>query len=58
MLRELMLQEIAKVERGEDPMGVVRDPNHPVIDTHLIEAITMEYPTGTHTATREATASR
>jgi 5,5'-dehydrodivanillate O-demethylase oxygenase subunit len=52
MLRRLMLEEIAKVEHGEDPMGVVRDPGHAMIDTNLVESITMEYPTGTHT--REA----
>ena len=57
MLRELMLEQIAKVERGEDPMGVIRDPDHAVIDTNLIESITMDYPTGTHTATREAATS-
>ena len=35
MLRELMLQEIEKVQRGEDPLGVIRDPNHAIIDTNL-----------------------
>jgi hypothetical protein len=35
MLRELMFQEIEKVKQGQDPMGVVRDPNHPIIDTNL-----------------------
>jgi 5,5'-dehydrodivanillate O-demethylase oxygenase subunit len=58
MLRELMLDEIAKVERGEDPMGVVRDPNVPMIDTNLIESITMEYPAGTHTREASATSVR
>ncbi len=46
MLRELMFEQMAKVERGEDPMGVIRDPNHPVIDTNLEKSITMHYPTG------------
>jgi 5,5'-dehydrodivanillate O-demethylase len=49
MLRSLMFQEIAKVERGADPMGVIRDPDHAMIDTNLVESITMEYPAGTHT---------
>jgi 5,5'-dehydrodivanillate O-demethylase len=35
MLRELMFQEIEKVKQGQDPIGVVRDPNHPIIDTNL-----------------------
>jgi 5,5'-dehydrodivanillate O-demethylase len=35
MLRELTLREIAKAQRGEDPMGVERDPNHAMIDTNL-----------------------
>jgi 5,5'-dehydrodivanillate O-demethylase oxygenase subunit len=58
MLRELMLEQIAKVEHGEDPMGVIRDPDHAMIDTNLIESITMAYPAGTHTATREPAPSR
>jgi 5,5'-dehydrodivanillate O-demethylase len=35
LLRKLMRDEIEKVLRGEDPMGLVRDPNHPMIDTNL-----------------------
>jgi 5,5'-dehydrodivanillate O-demethylase len=35
MLRELMFQEIEKVRRGDDPMGVMRDPNHPIVDTNF-----------------------
>ncbi|MEA2639330.1 MAG: 5,5-dehydrodivanillate O-demethylase oxygenase subunit [Chloroflexota bacterium] len=35
MLRDLMFKEIAKVERGEDPMGVIRDPAQAFIDTNL-----------------------
>jgi hypothetical protein len=30
-----MFQEIEKVQQGLDPMGVIRDPNHPIIDTNL-----------------------
>jgi len=57
MLRELMLAEMEKVERGLDPMGVIRDPDHPMIDTNLEESITMEYPTGIRTREVAATAS-
>ena len=35
MLRELMVQEIEKVQRGDDPLGVIRDPNHAIIDTNF-----------------------
>jgi fructose-1,6-bisphosphatase/inositol monophosphatase family enzyme len=33
MFRNLLLEQIAKVERGEDPLGVIRDPakNEPYI---------------------------
>ncbi len=53
MLRDLMFEQIAKVEQGEDPIGVIRDPNHPEIDTNLEKSITMHYPTGI--VTRETT---
>ena len=33
-MRRLMVENIEKVQRGEDPMGVIRDPGHPVIDTN------------------------
>lgn len=39
LLREIMRREIEKVERGLDPMGVVRDPDHPIIDTQLTETL-------------------
>jgi 5,5'-dehydrodivanillate O-demethylase len=32
-LRELIFENIEKVRRGEDPLGLVRDPNHPTIET-------------------------
>jgi 5,5'-dehydrodivanillate O-demethylase len=35
MLRELMVREIEKVRQGLDPMGVMRDPNHPIVDTNF-----------------------
>lgn len=39
MLRELTLREIAKVKKGEDPIGVFRDPNHAMIDTNVDEGV-------------------
>jgi 5,5'-dehydrodivanillate O-demethylase len=32
-MREMMFENIEKVRRGEDPLGIIRDPNHPVIET-------------------------
>jgi 5,5'-dehydrodivanillate O-demethylase len=34
MLREMLAREVAKVQRGEDPIGVQRDPHHAMIDTN------------------------
>lgn len=39
MYRQLLLQEITKVQHGVDPIGVVRDPNHEIIDTNLDESL-------------------
>ncbi len=39
MLRQVMKREIEKVQRGEDPLGVIRDPDHAMIDTHLRQSI-------------------
>ena len=32
-MRELMFENLEKVRRGEDPLGVIRDPNHPIVET-------------------------
>jgi 5,5'-dehydrodivanillate O-demethylase len=34
MYREMLRREIEKVQRGEDPIGVMRDPDHGVVDTN------------------------
>ena len=36
MFHKMLLDEVAKVERGEDPLGLIRDParNHPMISLH------------------------
>ncbi len=39
LLRKTLRENIEKVQRGEDPIGVVRDPNHAVIDTNLEGAV-------------------
>jgi len=40
MLRNLLRQEIERVQRGEDPMSIVRDPAHAMIDTNLHTSLT------------------
>jgi 5,5'-dehydrodivanillate O-demethylase len=35
LLRNILKREIEKVQRGEDPIGVIRDPERNIIDTHL-----------------------
>lgn len=44
LLRKVMFENIAKVKRGEDPLGVVRTED--VLDTNLEHSIHMDYPTG------------
>jgi 5,5'-dehydrodivanillate O-demethylase oxygenase subunit len=35
MLRRLVRDQIERVQQGLDPLGVQRDPDHPMIDTNL-----------------------
>jgi hypothetical protein len=39
-----MFEEIERVQRGEDPLGVFRDER--ILDTNLEKSITMHYPVG------------
>jgi 5,5'-dehydrodivanillate O-demethylase len=39
MYREMVRREIERVQQGHDPMGVIRDPDHSMIDTNLDESI-------------------
>ena len=50
MLRKLTLEQIERVQQGLDPMGVVRDPDHAIIDTNLLGEAQDAVPTGLHTA--------
>jgi 5,5'-dehydrodivanillate O-demethylase oxygenase subunit len=43
MYRDIMFREIERVERGEDPLGTVRDPAHPMIDTELQSTIQHQF---------------
>jgi 5,5'-dehydrodivanillate O-demethylase oxygenase subunit len=46
LLRRTMFENIEKVQRGEDPLGIVRDPNHGIIDTNFDRSLNMSYPRG------------
>jgi 5,5'-dehydrodivanillate O-demethylase len=39
MLREMMRREIDKVKQGLDPLGIMRDPGHAMIDSKLAESL-------------------
>ena len=39
MLRRLLKQQIERVQMGLDPVGVVRDDNHEIIDTNVDEGV-------------------
>ena len=42
LLRRVLRDNIMKVQAGEDPKGVIRDPDHPIIDTNLDESLRLE----------------
>jgi 5,5'-dehydrodivanillate O-demethylase oxygenase subunit len=35
LLRRLTREQIERVQQGHDPLGLIRDPDHPMIDTNL-----------------------
>src|SRR5205823_3552035 len=39
MLREMLRREIDRVQQGLDPLGVIRDPDHEMIDTGLLRSV-------------------
>ena len=39
LLRRHMKEQIERVQRGEDPLGYQRDPDHPMIDTNVDEGV-------------------
>ena len=54
MLREMMQREIKKVQKGLDPMGVVRDPaKNTIIDTKLQDSIDKRTETRARTAPKQ-----
>ncbi len=42
MFREMLRREIEKVGRNLDPMNVIRDPDHSIIDTKMDESLLAE----------------
>ena len=39
LLRRVLSEQIDRVQQGLDPMGVQRDPEHPIIDTNVDEGV-------------------
>jgi 5,5'-dehydrodivanillate O-demethylase len=39
LFRETLKENIEKVQKGLDPLGVIRDPDHEMIDTKLSESL-------------------
>jgi hypothetical protein len=39
MLREMLRREIGRVQQGQDPKGIMRDPDHEIFDTKVMESI-------------------
>jgi hypothetical protein len=35
MYRDMLRREILRVQEGQDPLGVIRDPSHPMIETSM-----------------------
>lgn len=42
LFRQLLKEQIEQVQRGKDPLGVLRDPNQPMIDTNLTGSLIVE----------------
>jgi 5,5'-dehydrodivanillate O-demethylase len=42
MYRTMIMREIEKVRQNRDPMNVIRDPNHEIIDTKFEESVLAE----------------
>jgi 5,5'-dehydrodivanillate O-demethylase oxygenase subunit len=55
LLRRVLQENIERVQQGLDPLGVIRDPDHAMIDTNLLGEVQgvrgERHPTGIATAT-------
>ncbi|MBM2810667.1 MAG: Rieske (2Fe-2S) iron-sulfur domain protein [Chloroflexi bacterium] len=56
--REMLRREIERVQRGEDPLAVVRDPDHSIIDTFLDQALQKRWYTPGQYSSQRAGAQR
>jgi 5,5'-dehydrodivanillate O-demethylase len=54
LYRKLMRENIERMQRGEDPLGIVRDPEHAIIDTNLEGAVEEARGSGSLTAISRA----
>jgi 5,5'-dehydrodivanillate O-demethylase oxygenase subunit len=52
MYREMLQREILKVQEGMDPLGVIRDSVHPIVDTNM-EAMVKVLRAGVRTRNRD-----
>jgi 5,5'-dehydrodivanillate O-demethylase len=43
LYREILQREVAKVQQGLDPMAVVRDLDHPIIDSNLMQCLARDH---------------
>jgi hypothetical protein len=52
----VLKREIEKVQHGEDPIGVIRDPDHDLVDTNIQTYIEMvqRFPPPARASSREA----
>ena len=42
LFRQVLRENIERVQQGGDPLGVMRDPDHPMIDTNLTGSLHVE----------------
>ncbi|HEY3115656.1 MAG TPA: Rieske 2Fe-2S domain-containing protein [Chloroflexota bacterium] len=54
MYRDMLQREILRVQEGADPLGVIRDPDHPIIDTNLDDTLAAGIITRERTSVRRA----
>jgi 5,5'-dehydrodivanillate O-demethylase len=56
LLRTVLKREIERVQQGQDPIGVIRDPAHEVVDTNIQTYIEMvqRFPPPVRAGSREA----
>jgi hypothetical protein len=54
LLRNVLKEQIGRVQQGLDPLGVIRDPDHEMIDTNLTGSLIVELGMFPGTVTAQA----